>query len=117
MKTTIVSASRPAATSSFITRPNVTSNRLTQAVSPLKVFEYLAMGVPVVATPMRELADLPYVLTAEAPDAFAALIPQAAALAVDAATIARFREANSWHARLGAMLGPLGLPVGPAVGS
>jgi glycosyltransferase involved in cell wall biosynthesis len=38
---------------------------MTHAVSPLKVFEYLACGVPVAAPPLRAVVGIPGVVTAE----------------------------------------------------
>ena len=39
-------------------------DELVDAVSPLKVFEYLAMQRPVVAAPLPELHGMPYVFPA-----------------------------------------------------
>ncbi|HEX6966989.1 MAG TPA: glycosyltransferase family 9 protein, partial [Gemmatimonadaceae bacterium] len=75
---------------------------LTQACSPLKVYEYLATGRPVIATPVNALLRLGGVVTlADAPDAFRAAVT--AALANPAAGRERrlaFAEANSWDARV-----------------
>ncbi|MBM3143762.1 MAG: glycosyltransferase [Chloroflexi bacterium] len=53
---------------------------LTQAVRPLKVLEYLAMGKPVVAAPLEEIEGWPGVLTARDPQDFAAQIDHALAI-------------------------------------
>ncbi len=42
-------------------------NALTESIFPMKVYEYLAAGLPVVATPLPALAGVPDVSTA--PDA------------------------------------------------
>jgi glycosyltransferase involved in cell wall biosynthesis len=47
---------------------------LTAAVSPLKMYEFLAAGVPVVATPLPVSADHPLVRTASDTDGFASQI-------------------------------------------
>lgn len=52
-------------------------NRLTHAVRPLKVLEYLAMGVPVVAVPLDEIRDWPGVLLADKPEDFARQLDRA----------------------------------------
>lgn len=82
---------------------------LTQAVSPLKVFEYLAMGVPVVSTPLRELEGMPYVYTGATHDDFNALVKVAAATTVEPEIIERFIDANSWRERVERILAGLDL--------
>lgn len=52
-------------------------NQLTHAVRPLKVLEYLAMEVPVVAVPLDEIKDWPGVLLADTPELFAQQLDQA----------------------------------------
>jgi len=78
--------------------------RLTQAVSPLKVFEYLAMGVPVVATRLVELTNLPHVHLADDAEGFVAAVGRAAEEPVDRAAIAAFTRANTWEARVDTLL-------------
>jgi glycosyltransferase involved in cell wall biosynthesis len=85
---------------------------LTQAVSPLKVFEYLAMGVPVVSTPLVELTGMPHVHLADGPAAFAAAVGRAAAEPRDEAKLAAFARANGWEARVDALLAALLAPPG-----
>jgi len=77
-------------------------NTITQAVSPVKIFEYLAGGKPVISTPLRECKRYEPVRTAETPEAFVAAIEDALAAADDAAEIAarrRCADENSWRAR------------------
>lgn len=62
---------------------------LTQAVSPLKLFEYLAAGTPVVSTPLPAAFGVPGVEVAAVADAFAAAVVRARNLRNDPA----FREA------------------------
>ncbi|MBA3809906.1 MAG: glycosyltransferase [Solirubrobacterales bacterium] len=77
-------------------------NELTESIFPMKVYEYLAAGIPVVATPLPALAGLADV--ASAPDAagIAALLDEA--LAADSEERRRARSqraaAHSWQARL-----------------
>lgn len=85
---------------------------LTQAVSPLKIFEYLAMGVPVVSTPMKEVIGMPYVFTGATHAAFNAQVSVAAESTVEPAVIDRFIRENSWGERVERILSGLGFPSG-----
>jgi glycosyltransferase involved in cell wall biosynthesis len=77
-------------------------NDLTRSVFPMKVFEYLAAGLPVVTTPLPALEDTPGVIVAA--DAPATLAAVERALADDGAAARRARSqavlGNSWDARL-----------------
>jgi glycosyltransferase involved in cell wall biosynthesis len=83
-------------------------NDVTLATSPLKMFEYFAMGCPVVATPLpecRKFADI--VGIAADPEGFAAALDQALASRENPAHRERIREtarANDWQARLAPLL-------------
>jgi glycosyltransferase involved in cell wall biosynthesis len=74
-----------------------------RAISHLKMFEYLAMGVRVVATQFVEREGLLGMHVAADPEKFVAAVGQAAEEPVDRAAIAAFTEANSWQARVGAL--------------
>ncbi|MBO9542043.1 glycosyltransferase [bacterium] len=87
---------------------------LTQAVSPLKVFEYLAMGKPVVSTNMRELHGLPHVHLADSHEAFVEAVQAALDAPVDLAAIDRFIALNSWRQRIDTIQEALGMPTTPA---
>lgn len=52
-------------------------NHITHATSPVKLFEYMAMGLPVVSTPIRECLQFPTVLTGGSEIEFAAAIDKA----------------------------------------
>jgi glycosyltransferase involved in cell wall biosynthesis len=54
-------------------------NALTESIFPMKVYEYLAAGLPVVATPLPALADLPDVATAPHAQGIAELLDDALA--------------------------------------
>ncbi len=56
---------------------------MTRAVSPLKMYEYLAAGVPVVATPLPACVDHPLVATSDDPEEFARLLRDAVASSAD----------------------------------
>lgn len=73
---------------------------LVDAVSPLKVFEYLAMHRPVVAAPMPELEGLPYVFTARDVDDTIVAIERACATPPPVAELERFAASSSWAARV-----------------
>lgn len=68
---------------------------------PLKTVEYLAAGIPVVATDVAstEGLDRRWVHTAGSPAAFAALAAQVAAAPRDPAEIRRAAAVHSWRAR------------------
>jgi glycosyltransferase involved in cell wall biosynthesis len=77
-------------------------NELTDAIFPMKVYEYLAAGLPVVATELPSIAGVAGVATA--PDAAGIAARLDAALADDdparRAERSRAAEAHSWEARL-----------------
>jgi len=68
---------------------------------PLKTVEYLAAGVPVVATEVAspEGLDARWVHTAQAPEEFAALAADVAARSWDRAAIRRAAAAHGWDSR------------------
>jgi glycosyltransferase involved in cell wall biosynthesis len=82
--------------------PYVTSD-LTASIFPMKVYEYLAAGLPVVATALPALADLAEVPTAPDAAGFELLIEQALAADSPARRAERSAAAatHSWDARLG----------------
>ena len=79
-------------------------SRLSDAVSPLKVFEYLAMQRPVVATRMPELDGLPGVTTATEPEEFARAVRSAGRAEPDLEAIASFVSENTWTRRVDRLL-------------
>jgi glycosyltransferase involved in cell wall biosynthesis len=78
------------------------SNRLTASIFPMKVYEYLAAGLPVVATALPALAGVGEVVRAADAATFARALDDA--LAEDGAAARRARSAaaaaHSWDARL-----------------
>jgi glycosyltransferase involved in cell wall biosynthesis len=75
-------------------------DKLVRAVSPLKVYEYLAMGKPVVASQMPELQDLPYVTVARTEREFVEAVGRAQSVKPLAEDIARFVADNGWKSRV-----------------
>ncbi|MCP3981362.1 MAG: glycosyltransferase family 1 protein [bacterium] len=78
------------------------TNALTRAVNPLKLLEYLALGIPVVATPLPELERFrPHVSIAADPQAFLAALDAAVAGDCGSSREDRIELAreNSWDAR------------------
>ena len=77
---------------------------VTQATSPLKVYEYLAMRKPVVAPDLRPLHGLPGVFPTADQAAFIAKVGQARRIVLPEQEIARFITENNWQARVGVIL-------------
>jgi glycosyltransferase involved in cell wall biosynthesis len=77
-------------------------NELTTSIFPMKVYEYLAAGVPVIATPLPALAEVDQVASAPDAQGIAALLD--AALASDSRELrlerSRAAAAHSWDRRL-----------------
>ena len=73
---------------------------LTQATSPLKLYESLAMCKPVVAPDLEPLRDLPGVWLARDAAEFLARIDEARAAAFPAAEVERLIDAHNWQARV-----------------
>ena len=78
-------------------------NELTDAIVPMKVYEYLAAGLPVVATALPSIVGVAEVATAADAAGLAALIDNALGHDGPARRAARSQaaEAHSWDARLG----------------
>lgn len=77
-------------------------NAITEATSPLKLFEYMALGLPIVSTPIREAFKYKSVRTAGTPSDFAAAVESALARRSDPdiqRVLASEAHAGSWAAR------------------
>lgn len=77
-------------------------NELTNSIFPMKVYEYLAAGLPVVATPLPALTEIADVATAPDAAGLASLLDQALAADSPELRVARSRRAasHSWEKRL-----------------
>jgi glycosyltransferase involved in cell wall biosynthesis len=81
-------------------------NGLTDDTNPIKVYEYLAAGVPVVSTALPEVLELPEVGTATTAEEFVAECERAILKRRDESLIAlrmATAEENSWRARADAV--------------
>ncbi len=72
---------------------------LTEAVSPLKLFEYLGMHRPVVAPPLGELAGVPHVFPAGGVEESLEAIERAASAPAPVAEVEEFLSRHTWQAR------------------
>jgi len=77
-----------------------------QTISPLKVFDYLARGKPVVHPPMEALEGFPFTWTATTPAEWLAALDEALSTPPDRAALAAFLAGHTWEQRLRTMLGP-----------
>ena len=87
-------------------------DRLTAAVDPVKLYEYLAAGKPVVSTPLPEASRRGDVVTVADRAAFPAAVATALRQAADPAGVARrvaVARENSWDRRVADALGALGV--------
>lgn len=80
------------------------TSKLTEGVNPLKVYEYLAMGLPVVSTTMPELDNIPNVYLAENKDDFIKKIDIAFSTPVDFEQVSNWLEQNTWRSRINILL-------------
>lgn len=77
--------------------PFLTNNRVTEAADPIKIWEYLAGGLPVVATPIHEVLKFgDFVRVADNGAAFADAIAEEAHKAPRVAERREFLKGNQW---------------------
>jgi len=84
------------------------ADEITQATSPLKVYEFVAMGLPVVGPSIETLHGIPGVRRFSGPADFIEAVSETgrSALSPDVrAEMAVFAERNSWVQRVDALLG------------
>ena len=77
------------------------NSKLVQAISPLKVYEYLAEYKPVVTTDMKELKGMPGVKLAKTEKEFENYIKNYKKIKIDKEKVREFIGKNSWNARIG----------------
>lgn len=73
---------------------------LSEAVNPIKVYEYLQLNLPVVTRGMPHLNEIPYVYNTNTREEFEAEIRAAAQLKPDLEVISQFLEKNTWSSRV-----------------
>ena len=86
-------------------------NEITHATSPLKLFEYMAGGKPVIVTPMQESLRYEGVLVADTAISFSKCIDQALQLRKDSnylQQIDQLAKMNTWQVRAEQILYALG---------
>lgn len=73
---------------------------LADGVDPVKVYEYLAFGLPVVSFRMPQIEGYPGVTTVDNHDAFCRALDAACQLSLDRGEIRQFLERNTWETRI-----------------
>lgn len=71
-------------------------SKLADGVDPIKVYEYLAMGLPVVSFRMPQIHDYPYVFIANSTDEFKENIKKAFDVQIDKEVVHNFLMVNRW---------------------
>lgn len=88
-------------------------NVVTDATSPLKIFEYMALGKPILSTPIKEVAYYRSPLVAALPEEFSKKADVALQLANDTAYATLLREEaeqNSWKQKARELFSLLDVP-------
>ncbi len=86
-------------------------SKITHATSPLKLFEYMAAGKPVVITPMQESMRVEGVLVADGPENFSRKLDEALRLKNSPQylrMLGRVAAENTWEARARLILDAIG---------
>jgi glycosyltransferase involved in cell wall biosynthesis len=79
-------------------------NEITQATSPLKLYEYLAMHLPVVAPNLKPLGGMPGVHLAVDAEEFLELVGRARLEESPTSAVDEFIRSNNWQERLARLL-------------
>lgn len=77
---------------------------LADGVDPIKVYEYLAFGLPVVSFRMPQIEGYPGVQTVETNEAFAVALDVACNSVVDSEAVRDFLSRNTWRVRIRELL-------------
>ncbi len=79
-------------------------NSITQATSPLKLYEYLAMRRPVVVPDLKPLQGIPGLLRSRTSEEFIKLVGEAREKKLPLEDIDAFIAENNWQARVGQLV-------------
>jgi hypothetical protein len=88
-----------------------TYTALTQATSPVKVYEYLSAYKPVVTFESEEMKGFPYVYQAKDKETFLLKIQEANSIPIDKERIDAFLSKNTWRNRAQTLLQRVGSPI------
>lgn len=77
---------------------------LSDAVDPIKIYEYLALGLPAVSFRMPQIADYPATTTVHSVEEFISALDAALASAPDRGELRAFLEENTWAKRTDGVL-------------
>ena len=89
---------------------------LADGVDPIKIYEYLALGLPTVSFVMPQIHDYPYVFIASSPGEYAEQLVRASECALERSAIDGFIHANTWKIRMDQMIGLVSDGKGPEHG-
>jgi glycosyltransferase involved in cell wall biosynthesis len=80
------------------------ASKLSAAVDPIKVYEYISLDLPVVASGMPHLASYPGVFAASNAAEFEAALEKAAKTKIDRSASVAFLNCNRWSNRIDSLL-------------
>lgn len=78
---------------------------LADGVDPIKIYEYLALQLPVVSFRMPQIANYPYTWTVDSPEAFCRALDEACLCKLEACVLDDFIASNTWEVRAVQLLG------------
>jgi hypothetical protein len=78
--------------------------KLSDSVDPIKIYEYLALGLPTVSFRMPQIDNYPYTETVENIDDFCSSLDLYIKAEIDQNEISKWLENNTWEERVGRIL-------------
>jgi cyclopropane fatty-acyl-phospholipid synthase-like methyltransferase len=75
-------------------------SKLAEGVDPIKIYEYLALGLPTVSLTMPQISDYPYVSMAKNMEEFIAGVEKSFAIKTDPKLIRKWLAENTWEKRV-----------------
>jgi polysaccharide pyruvyl transferase CsaB len=79
-------------------------NELCRRLNPIKIFEYLCLGLPIVATGCEDVKNYPYSFYAEGEEEFVRYVKEASVQSVDGNKIAGLLQESTWENRVTRLL-------------